>query len=415
MIYCLVTQMPKRQSCKGADDGTIKMFVEEAKAILPELVALRRDLHRDPEIGLDLPRTQERILHALEGLDLEITLGLKASSVVAVLRGAEPGPAVLLRGDMDALPVTELTGLEYASVNGNMHACGHDLHVAGLVGAAKLLCAQQQDLAGSVIFMFQPGEEGHNGASLMIDEGVLDAVGERPVAAYGIHVRPGPLGVFRTKPGTLMAGANELRITVKGSGGHSSQPQTAVDPVPALTEIASALQTMSTRRFSVFDPIVLTVTQLEAGEAINVIPDTAKLGASVRTLSEESLDRVILESKALAEGIAAAHGCSADVEFTVRYPVTRNDAGRTAEAMADLRGVFGEDRVLESRDPLMGSEDFSLVLDEIPGTFLFLGATPPSVDPAAVAWNHSARVLFDDSVLGDQAAALAQLAYNRLT
>lgn len=391
------------------------MFVQEAQAILPELVALRRDLHRDPEIGLDLPRTQAKILAALEGLDLEIIPGIKSTSVVAVLRGGEPGPAVLLRGDMDALPVVELTDLEYASTNGNMHACGHDLHVAGLVGAAKLLCAQQEDLAGSVIFMFQPGEEGHHGASLMIDEGVLEAAGERPVAAYGIHVRPGPLGVFRTRPGTLMAGANELRITVKGSGGHSSQPQTAVDPVPALTEIATALHTMATRRFSVFDPVVLTVTQLEAGSAINVIPDSARLGASVRTLSEEALDRVIVESKALAEGIAGAHGCTAEVNFTVLYPMTRNDAGRTAEALTDLREIFGEDRVLESRDPLMGSEDFSLVLNEIPGTFLFLGATPPEVDPATLAWNHSARVLFDDSVLGDQAAALAQLAYNRLT
>ncbi|MCC9173688.1 M20 metallopeptidase family protein [Arthrobacter sp. zg-Y179] len=391
------------------------MFVQEAQAILPELVALRRELHRDPETGINLPRTQEKVLAALEGLDLEITLGVKTSSVVAVLRGAEPGPTVLLRGDMDALPVSELTDLDYASTNGAMHACGHDLHVAGLVGAARLLSAQQQDLSGNVIFMFQPGEEGHDGASLMIDEGVLDAAGERPVAAYGIHVRPGPLGVFRTKPGTLMAGANELRITVKGSGGHSSQPQTAIDPVPALTEIATALQTMATRRFSAFDPIVLTVTQLSAGEAINVIPDTASLGASVRTLSEESLDRVIVESKALAEGIAAAHGCSAEVDFTIRYPVTCNDPDRTREAVTGLRQIFGEDRVLESRDPLMGSEDFSLVLNEVPGTFIFLGATPPSVNPVTAAWNHSPRVVFDDSVLGDQAAALAQLAYNRLT
>ncbi|MCC3278304.1 M20 family metallopeptidase [Arthrobacter sp. zg-Y40] len=391
------------------------MFVEEAQAILPELVALRRSLHREPETGLDLPLTQQKILAALEGLDLEITLGMKSTSVVAVLRGAEPGPVVLLRGDMDALPVAELTDLDYASTNGNMHACGHDLHVAGLVGAARLLSAQQEDLSGSVVFMFQPGEEGHDGASAMIAEGVLDAAGQRPVAAYGIHVRPGPLGVFRTKPGTLMAGANELRITVKGSGGHSSQPQTAIDPVPALTEIATALQTMTTRRFSAFDPVVLTVTQLSAGEAINVIPDTASLGASVRTLSEESLDRVIIESKALAEGIASAHGCTAEVDFTIRYPVTTNDAGRTREAVTGLREIFGEERVQESRDPLMGSEDFSLILNEVPGTFIFLGATPPSLNPVTAAWNHSPRVVFDDSVLGDQAAALAQLAYNQLT
>ncbi|MFJ2506987.1 M20 metallopeptidase family protein [Arthrobacter citreus] len=391
------------------------MFAAEGQDLLPELVALRRDIHREPEVGLHLPRTQEKILDALDGLGLEITTGKSLSSVTAVLRGGEDGPSVLLRGDMDALPVEELTDLEYASTNGAMHACGHDLHVAGLVGAARLLAAQQRDISGNVIFMFQPGEEGDGGAGLMIEEGVLEAAGEKPVAAYGVHVRPGPLGVFRTRPGTLMAGANELRITVHGSGGHGSQPHNALDPVPALVEIAGALQVMATRKFSVFDPIVLTITQLEAGRAINVIPDTARLGASVRTLSAESVDRLIVETKALADGIAAAHGCTAEVSFEILYPMTENDPSRTFEAIRELREMFGEERVIQSRDPLMGSEDFSLVLQKIPGAFLFLGATPPEVDPATAAWNHSPRVLFDDSVLADQAAALALLAFNRLT
>ena len=391
------------------------MFAAEGQDLLPELVALRRDIHREPEVGLHLPLTQQKILDALDGLGLEITTGKSLSSVTAVLRGGEDGPSVLLRGDMDALPVEELTDLEYASTNGAMHACGHDLHVAGLVGAARLLAAQQRDISGNVIFMFQPGEEGDGGAGLMIEEGVLEAAGEKPVAAYGVHVRPGPLGLFRTKPGTLMAGANELRITVQGSGGHGSQPHNALDPVPALVEIAGALQLMATRKFSVFDPIVLTITQLEAGRAINVIPDSARLGASVRTLSAESVDRLIVETKALADGIAAAHGCTAEVSFEILYPMTENDPARTFDAMRELREMFGEERVLQSRDPLMGSEDFSLVLQKIPGTFLFLGATPPDVDPDTAAWNHSPRVLFDDSVLADQAAALAQLAFNRLT
>ncbi|MFZ3417478.1 M20 metallopeptidase family protein [Arthrobacter sp. 3Tela_A] len=391
------------------------MFAAEGQDLLPDLVSLRREIHREPEVGLHLPRTQEKILDALDGLGLEITTGKSLSSVTAVLRGGEDGPSVLLRGDMDALPVEELTDLEYASTNGAMHACGHDLHVAGLVGAARLLAAQQRDISGNIVFMFQPGEEGDGGAGLMIEEGVLEAAGERPVAAYGIHVRPGPLGVFRTRPGTLMAGANELRITVHGSGGHGSQPHNALDPVPALVEIAAALQVMATRKFSVFDPIVLTVTQLEAGRAINVIPDTARLGASVRTLSAESVDRLIVETKALADGIASAHGCTAEVSFEILYPMTENDPSRTFEAMRELRELFGEERVIQSRDPLMGSEDFSLVLQKIPGAFLFLGATPPEVDPATAAWNHSPRVLFDDSVLADQAAALAQLAFNRLT
>ncbi len=386
----------------------------DARSILPDLVALRRALHAEPEVGLDLPRTQALVLEALAGLDLEVTVGESASSVVAVLRGGRPGPTVLLRGDMDALPVQEETGLEFASTNGRMHACGHDLHTAGLVGAARLLAGRRAEVAGNVVFMFQPGEEGHDGAPLMIDEGVLDAAGERPVAAYGIHVAPGAPGVFGTRAGPLLAGSNELHVTVRGEGGHGSRPESARDPVPALVEIAAALQTMVTRRFSVFDPVVLTVTQLEAGEAINVIPDTARLGATVRALSDEAVDRLAAQTRTLAEGIAAAHGCTAEVDFKVSYPVTVNDAGETARAVAELRGLFGEDRVAELPDPIMGSEDFSYVLREVPGTFVMLTASPAEVDPDTAAYNHSPRVLFDDAVLGDQAAALAHLALTRL-
>ena len=389
-------------------------FVDEGAALLPDLVALRRRLHAEPEVGLDLPKTQAHILEAIEGLGLEITLGTKTTSVVAVLRGAHPGPTVLLRGDMDALPVKELTGLEYASSNGNMHACGHDLHVAGLVGAARLLSARRGELHGNVIFMFQPGEEGHNGAGVMLGEGLLDATGQIPVAAYAIHVGPGPKGTFMTKPGPMLAGSNELRVTVNGLGGHGSQPHLTRDPVPALVEIASALQTMATRKFNAFDPIILTVTQLQAGEAINVIPDKATLGATVRTLSKDSTDKLAVETRQLAEGIAAAHGCTADVEFEVSYPVTHNDPDSAASTLEVLREQFGEGRVILMPTPMMGSEDFSLVLEKVPGTFISLGCSPDGVDPSTAEFNHSPRVLFDDSVLGDQAAALAQLAHSHL-
>ncbi|MHA7306231.1 M20 metallopeptidase family protein [Arthrobacter sp. TMN-49] len=389
-------------------------FVEAGAALLPELVAIRRKLHTEPEVGLDLPKTQALILEALNGLDLEITLGEKTTSVVAVLRGAKPGPTVLLRGDMDALPVEELTGLDYASTNGNMHACGHDLHVAGLVGAAQLLTARREELNGNVIFMFQPGEEGYNGAGVMLGEGLLEAAGEKPVAAYAIHVGPGPKGVFATKPGPILAGSNELRVVVHGVGGHGSQPHLAKGPVPALAEIVSALQSMATRKFDAFDPIVLTVTQLEAGDTINVIPDSASLGATVRTLSKESTDQLLLETKRLADGIASAHGCTADVDFNIRYPVTYNDPEFAANTLQVLRGQFGDGRVTQLDAPMMGSEDFSLVLEQVPGTFVAVLCSPEYVDPATAEFNHSPRVVFDDSVLGDQAAALAQLAYSHL-
>lgn len=389
-------------------------FITAGAEILEDLVALRRDLHAEPEIGLDLPLTQAKVLAAIDGLGLEITLGKETTSVVAVLRGAKAGPTVLLRGDMDALPVKELTGLDYASTNGNMHACGHDLHTAGLVGAARLLAARRGELAGNVLFMFQPGEEGHNGAGVMLGEGLLDATGEEPVAAYAIHVGPGPMGVFMTKPGPVLAGSNELHVTVRGVGGHGSQPHLTKDPVPALLEIGTALQTMATRKFNAFDPIIVTVTQLSGGEALNVIPESASLGATVRTLSVASTEKFAAESKQLAEGIAAAHGCTATVEFVVTYPVTHNDPAATAKTLEVLRGQFGEERVVQMETAMMGSEDFSLVLAEVPGTFISLSCSPDGLDLSTAEFNHSPRVLFDDSVLGDQAAALAQLAFSHL-
>ena len=394
----------------------------EASALLPQLQALRRRLHAHPEVGLDLPHTQAEVLTALEGLDLEVSTGVATTSVVAVLRGTHPNrptdtpaaPAVLLRGDMDALPIEERTDEPFRSTNGNMHACGHDLHTAGLVGAAKLLHTHREALAGDVVFMFQPGEEGFNGASVMIREGVLDAAGTRAIAAFGAHVHMGPSGVVATKPGTLQAGSNVLHITLHGRGGHGSQPQSAIDPVPALAELVTALQNMVSRRINAFDPIALSVTQLKAGEAMNVIPASATLGATVRTLSQESLDIVRAQSKQLAKGIAEAHGCTAEVDFEVQYPVTVNDEAETAWALDQVRGLLGDDRVEVSPQPIMPSEDFSFVLQEVPGTYMMLGAKRTDVPEERQGDNHSPFVVFDDGVLGDQAALLAHLALERL-
>ncbi|PRA78458.1 M20 family metallopeptidase [Microbacterium sp. MYb66] len=383
---------------------------EDAAHLLPELVDLRRRLHRIPEVGFDLPETQALVLEELADLGLEITTGTDLSSVTAVLRGAADGPSVLLRGDMDALAIVEETGLEYASANGAMHACGHDLHVAGLVGAARLLAARRESIAGSVVFMFQPGEEAGGGAPLMIRDGVLDAAGRRVDAAYGIHVGPGEHGTFQLKAGTIMAGANVLKVTVHGRGGHGSRPHQAVDPVPAVAEIVLALQSWVTRRVDVFDPVVLSVTKLFASEVVNVIPEQAGLAATLRTLSEASIAQAQAELPPLVERIAAAHGCTADVEVIIGYPVTVNTAPETAAAAAALRDEFGDDRVEELTVPWMASEDFSFVLREVPGTFLFLCATPPHIDPDDIPMNHSPHAVFDDAVLGDQAAALAALA-----
>jgi hippurate hydrolase len=386
----------------------------DAAAIGADLVALRRRLHRHPEVGFDLPQTQAEVLAALDGLGLEIEPGAGLSSVTAVLRGARPGPAVLLRADMDALGIREETGLEYASENDSMHACGHDLHVAGLVGAARLLAARRERIAGSVVFMFQPGEEAGGGAPIMIREGVLDAAGVRVEAAYGIHVMPGALGVFSTKGGALMGGANVLRVRVNGRGGHGSRPHEAVDPVPALAEIVLALQTYVTRRVSVFEPAVISVTKLSASEVLNVIPEHAELAATVRTLSPGTTQALARDLPALAERIAEAHGCRAEAVFEVAYPVTVNDETRADAALAVLTEQFGAERALRLETPMMASEDFSFVLDEVPGAYVFLGATPPSIPPSEAEMNHSPRAVFDDSVLPDQAAALAALALSHV-
>ncbi len=352
---------------------------DEAVAISAELTELRRSIHADPEIGLDLPRTQRKVLDALAGLPLEISLGDGLSSVTAVLRGGRPGQTVLLRGDMDALPVAERSGVPYAStVDGVMHACGHDLHTAMLAGAAKILSAHQPELPGNVIFMFQPGEEGPGGARIMVEEGVLDAAGDRPAAAYALHVASGllPGGLVASRAGTIMAAADTLHVTVHGRGGHGSQPHRAADPVPAACEIVLALQTMVTRQFDVFDPVVVTVGTFHAGTADNVIPDDAHFVATIRSFSPQARAAIAQAAPRLARDIATAHGLTATAEFVDGYPVTVNDAAELAFAEQTVAAVLGDGRYVAAPDPLTGSEDFSYVLEQVPGAFLMLGACP---------------------------------------
>lgn len=386
----------------------------DAEAIADDLVTLRRELHQLPEVGLHLPETQARVLAALEGLPLEVTTGTTTTSVVAVLRGEHPGPAVILRADMDALPLTEQNDLPYRSTNGAMHACGHDLHSAALVGAARILAERREHLHGSVILMFQPGEESLGGATYMLEEGLLDAAGVHVVAAYALHVFPGERGRIEYAVGPAMASSNRLYVTMHGAGGHGSQPHLATDPVPALFEFGTALQTRITRAFNVFDPVVATVTQLSAGDAVNVIPPSARLGATVRTISDEALDDIEAEVHRLAEHVAAAHGCTPEVEFVRQYPVTHNDPEATEQAAGWLRELFGPEQVVHHPTPRMTGEDFSFVANEVPGVFLYVGASPDDVDPATAAFNHSPLVLFDDAVLPTMAATLSHLALRRL-
>ena len=390
---------------------------EEASAISGDVAELRHAIHREPEIGLDLPRTQAKVLAALDGLPLEISLGKELSSVTAVLRGGRPGPVVLLRADMDALPVTETTGLPFASqIDGAMHACGHDLHTAMLAGAARVLSARQRDLPGSVIFMFQPGEEGLGGAKLMIEEGVLDAAGERPAAAYALHVFSHLVegGVFAVRPGPALAAADILYVTVRGRGGHASAPQHSADPIPAACEMVTALQTFVTRRFDVFDPVVITVGSFHAGTVNNVIPDEASFEATLRSFSHESQRRLHNETVRLVEGIGQAHGLTVEAEYLDCYPVTVNDAAEAEFARSTASDLFGADRAITPAQPLTGAEDFSYVLNEVPGAFVNLGACPSGTDPLTASSNHSAGATFDDAVIADGITLYAELALRRL-
>ena len=391
-------------------------FLIEAKDIQGELVALRQKIHQEPEIGLDLPKTQAKIVAALDGLGLEVSTGKSLTSVTAVLRGANSEKTVLLRADMDALPVTELTDVAFKSqIDGAMHACGHDLHVSMLIGAAKLLSKNKAKLNGDVVFMFQPGEEGFDGAGHMIQEGVLTASGRKADATYGIHVMSSaiPAGTFTTKGGTMMASSDELHVTVIGKGGHGSQPHTAKDPIPVAAEMVSALQLLITRSFSAFDPVVITVGQFHAGTKANIIPDTAEFQATIRTFSAENRSRIQSEAVRLCRSIAEGYGLTADVKVVEQYPVTANNDAHAEFVGKVAVDLFGEEAFIEMPNPIAGAEDYSRVLEEVPGSYVFLGASVDE-DVTASDVNHSPRAKFDDAVLYRGAALLSELAVRSL-
>jgi hippurate hydrolase len=384
-------------------------FTAAAEAILPDLIDLRRAIHREPELGLHNPKTRDKILAALSGLPMEWREGPSTTGLVGVLKGPANGRTVLLRGDMDALPLTEDTGLDYASEHaGVMHACGHDSHVAMLAGAAKLLSAARERLAGTVLFMFQPGEEGHHGARFMLDDGLIDPL---PDAAFALHIMPNaPHGVFSTKAGPLLASSDVLTITVKGAGGHASMPHDAVDPIPVACDIVTAIQTMVTRRINVFDPAVVTIARIQAGTTNNIIPESAELHGTIRTLSPKRRAMVADELRRLAPAIAAAHGCTAEVEIVEGFPVTINDARAAAFAESVVLDQFGEASWRPMDHPVMGAEDFAYVLEKVPGAMLWLGASHEGSDWRQCCGLHSNHMVMDDSVMARGAALHAALA-----
>lgn len=395
-------------------------YLAEAAGLAAEITDLRHRLHRWPEIGNDLPRTQAAVLEALAGLDLEVTTGEATTSVTAVLRGGSGDsadkPVVLLRGDMDGLPVQEETGMPFASErDGHMHACGHDVHTATLVGAAKLLHAHRDELPGDVVFMFQPGEEVLSGANHMLAEGVLEAAGRTVDRAFGLHTFSANFapGTWTTRPGTLMAASDLVAVDIIGRGGHGSAPFMGNDPVPVMAEVILAIQTMIAKKFSNADPIIVNVGVANAGGAANVIPEKCHLEMSIRTFSAGARERVRPLITQLIEGIASAHGCRAEVDYRLGVSPTVNDPEVVDFVGRVVGGLVGE-RYSVLEEPLGGSEDFSEVLARVPGAFLFYSGVPRGRSMADTSYNHSATAWFDDEPIAEAMAVYAALAHESL-
>jgi amidohydrolase len=340
-----------------------------------DVTAWRRDFHSHPEILYDVHRTAQSVADKLRsfGLD-EVATGIGRTGVVGVIRGraSKSGRVIGLRADMDALPLREKTGKPYAStIDGRMHACGHDGHTAMLLGAARYL-AETRNFDGTAIVIFQPAEEGGAGGKAMIDDGLMDRWSLQEV--YGMHNMPGlPVGSFSTRPGSITASTDEFTIEIVGRGGHAALPHNTVDPIVVGTGLVQAIQTIVSRSVDPLEAAVVSVTKFHAGEAHNIIAETARLGGTVRTLKAEIRDLVEARLRALADGFAAAHGATIRLDYHRSYPVTRNHPAETAFAVSVAAEIVGDAHVDPDAPPIMGGEDFSYMLEARPGAFVFIG------------------------------------------
>ncbi len=371
---------------------------------LADVIALRRAIHAEPEIGNHCPRTTEKLKAALAGLPLEIHDSKSTTGFVAILRGGRTGAGsntrtVLLRGDMDALPMNEETDLDFAStVPGAMHACGHDAHCSMLAGAARALSARREELAGTIVFMFQPGEEGQHGARHMIEDGLLNIA--RPDAAFALHISPNaPAGVFIGREGPLLASTDTVYATIRGKGGHAAMPHDCLDPIPVACEIVGALQSFVARRIPVSDPAVLTITQIHAGSSHNIIPDEVKLTGTLRTLSEATREKMRAAFRRIVADIAEAHGLTAEATIEEGYPVTMCDPRATGLMRTLAQEISGERGWSQMPAPMMGGEDFSYVLREVPGAMAFLGVAPEGSDPRTNPPLHNTKMTIEETVM----------------
>jgi hippurate hydrolase len=370
------------------------------------ILALRQDIHREPELGFDTEKTATKVLEAVEGLPLEVETGVARNGIVATLVGGGEGPTVGLRADMDALPIAEETGLPFASeVAGKMHACGHDGHTSMLVGAAHALSGMRDRLNGTVKFFFQPAEEGEGGGKVMVDEGAADGLD----SIFALHLWPGlPFGTVATKAGPIMAAADAFEVEVRGTGGHGAMPHLSADAIVVAAHIVTALQTVVSREVDPVEPAVLTVGEIGAGTAFNIIPETARLGGTVRTLNEGLRERMPERIEAVSRGVAGGMRADARLDYTFSYPVTKNDAEAAGHVLRVAGDLFGKESALELANPSMGAEDFAYFLERVPGAFVWLGVGED------VSGLHTPQFAFDEGILPRGSALLAALALDRL-
>ncbi len=372
-----------------------------------DIIALRRRIHEEPELGFDTEKTAQKVLDAIGDLPLEIQTSVAQNGIVATLHGTESGPTVGLRADMDALPIHEETGLPFASkIDGKMHACGHDAHTSMLVGAARTLCQEhlRERLRGTVRFYFQPAEEGGGGGRVMVEEGALEGVD----SVFALHLWPGlELGKAATKPGPAMAAADAFEMEIRGRGGHGAMPHLTTDAVAMAAQIVTALQTIVSREVDPVEPAVLTVGQIGAGTAFNIIPEVARIAGTVRTMSGDLRERMPRRIEDLARGITRGMGGDIELDYTFSYPVTRNDPEAVSLALDVAGRLFGEEAAVEAEHPSMAAEDFAFMLEEVPGAYIWLGV-------GDVSGLHTPKFAFDESVLPRGSALLAALALESL-
>ena len=398
-----------------------------AAQVNAKVVGWRRDIHQHPELGNREFRTSKLVADHLRALGIEVRTGVGHTGVIGILKGGKPGPVVALRADMDALPVTEPDGLPFASKErttyngqdvGVMHACGHDNHTAILMGVAEVLSGVKARLPGTVMFIFQPAEEGaptgeKGGAELMLAEGAFD--GPKPDAVFGLHVVPGPVGQIRYRVGATMASADKFTIVVRGRQTHGAQPWNGVDPISTAALVINGLQTIVSRQTDLTaGAAIVTVGSIHGGVRNNIIPDSVVMLGTIRTF--DSTERRLIADRVTrtAQDIAASAGATADVTIERQYPVVMNDPRLVARMLPTLRRAAGDSNVVEGR-PVTGSEDFSFYAQRVPGFYFFLGVTPPGVDWHTAAPNHSPKFFADEDALPIGVRVMSHVAVDYLT